>query len=219
MAARHVRTLVLACLMASGAAQAEGFALGIKAGTLGVGPEVTYAFSERFSVRLGVNNITYGFTTTTSGVRYDADLDLVNTTLLLDWHPFRGLFHVTTGFIRNGNVLRLTATPTQAEEIGGITFQPEQIGTLVGEASFDRNAPYLGIGWGNGAQEPGLEVHLELGAMFQGSAGVSLRSRGGEFAGNPVLEEALRREERELEEDLRDFRLYPVISFGLSYSF
>lgn len=219
MATRLVPMLALLGLAVSGGASADGFALGVKAGTLGIGPELSYAVSDRFNVRLGLNNLSYGFSTTTSGVRYEAELDLDNTTLLLDWHPFQGLFRMTVGYIRNGNVLRLTATPTQPEEIGGVTFQPEQIGTLVGEASFKSDAPYLGIGWGNGVQDRGLDVHLELGAMFQGSARVALQSRGGQFAGNPVLEEALRREEREAEEDLSDFELYPVVAFGLSYSF
>lgn len=213
-----MRWLALSGLLLAGAAAAEGFALGVKAGTLGAGLEATYGLSPRFNLRLGINSYTYEYDETTSGIRYDAELDLGSGALLLDWHPFAGVFRVSLGYMRNDNILRLTATPTGDQEIGGNTYTPTDIGTLSGEMTFAENVPYFGIGWGNAARGKGVGFSFELGAMFQDSPQVALRGNGGR-AGDPQFENDLRREEREIEEDLKEFKVYPVVSFGLSYHF
>lgn len=118
----------------------------------------------------------------------------------------------------NDNVLHLKARFTENQEIGGTTYTPGEIGTLSGEVGFEKSVPYAGIGWGNAARGRGLGFSLEIGAMFQGSPEVSLRGDGG-LAGDPAFEDDLRREEEEAEEDLEDFKIYPVVSLGLSYHF
>lgn len=81
------RLLALCGLLAAGNAAAEGFALGVKGGTLGLGVEGTYGLSPRLNLRFGVNGYEYSTTETASEIRYDADLDLGSGALLLDWHP------------------------------------------------------------------------------------------------------------------------------------
>lgn len=207
-----------ACAVVMGAAHAAGFALGAKAGTLGLGVEATAGLSERVNLRFGVNNYTYSFDETTSGIRYDADLKLQSGALLLDWHPFGGVFRLSAGYMRNKNALDLKATPTQNQTIGDQEYTPAQIGTLVGNVKFKKSAPYAGIGWGNAANGRGLGFSAEVGAIFQGAPEVTLRGDGG-LAGDPAFEADLRREEQEAEDDLEDFKIYPVVSFGLSYRF
>lgn len=214
MKLEHIRWLALTGVLCAGPAAAEGFALGVKAGTLGAGVEVTYGLSPRFNLRFGVNSYSYDYEETTSGIRYDAELDLGSGALLLDWHPFAGVFRVSLGYMRNDNVLNLTATPQDDQEIGGRSYRPDQIGTLTGEMTFEKNVPYVGIGWGNAARGKGLGLSFELGAMFQDSPQVALN------ASNPNVRRAdLDQEEREIEQDLEEFKVYPVVSFGLSYHF
>ena len=211
---------LLACsgLLFSAGAAAEGFGLGVKAGTLGLGVEGTIGLSERFNVRIGANSYSYDYDETTSGIRYDGDLDLQSAALLLDWHPFAGTFRVSAGLVHNKNAVHLVATPTTAQEIGGQTFQPNEIGTLRGDVTFKKNVPYAGIGWGNAAKK-GFGMSFEIGALFQDQADVSLRSEGGTLSNDPTLLARLRQEEQEAEADLDDFELYPVISLGFSFHF
>lgn len=216
----HIRWLALAGLLIGGTAAAEGFALGVKAGTLGAGLEATYGLSERFNLRFGVNSLNYEYDETASDIPYNAELELGSVAALLDWHPFRGVFRVSLGYVRNDNQVLLTATPTGGTvNIGGTDFSTTDVGTLTGEVTFKENVPYFGIGWGNAARGEGLGMSFELGAMFQDSPEVALRSEGGTLSTDATLQQRLRDEEREAEEDLENFKIYPVVSFGLSYHF
>lgn len=210
-----IRGLALAGLLVAGPAAAEGFALGVKAGTLGAGVEATYGLSERFNLRFGLNGYKYEYEETASDIRYDAELDLASGAAMLDWHPFAGVFRVSLGYVRNDNRVLLTATPTGTVDIGGQDFSPAQVGTLSGEVTFEENVPYFGVGWGNAARAKRLGFSVELGAMFQDAPEVSLSST----SADPMLQSRLGAEEREIEQDLENFEIYPVVSLGLSYRF
>ncbi len=209
-----VRSLALSGLLVAGTAAADGFGLGVKAGTLGLGVEGTFGLSQRVNLRVGVNDYSYSMDETASGIRYDAELDLSSGALLLDWHPFAGTFRLSAGLMHNKNALHLKATPTTNQTIGGNTYTPAQIGTLTGDVTFKKSAPYAGIGWGNAASPGRFGLSFEIGALFQGKPDVTLRASSG-----LVSQVDLGAEEQQAEADLADFDVYPVISLGLSFRF
>ncbi|MBI3899701.1 MAG: hypothetical protein HY308_15605 [Gammaproteobacteria bacterium] len=212
--------MVLAGLLLTGTANAAGeFGLGVKAGTLGFGLEGIYSLSEQFNLRGGFNKYSHDGDEDASGIRYDGELDLQTAGLMLDWHPFSGTFRISIGIFNNQNEVTLTATPTSDQTIGGSTFTASEIGTLSGKVEFKKTAPYLGIGWGNAVGKGNrFSFNFELGALFQGSADVTLSSDG-TLADDSTYQAALRTEEQEAEDDLDDFKIYPVIAFGMSYRF
>lgn len=209
-----IRLLALSGLLIAGAAGADGFGLGVKAGTLGLGVEGTFGVSPRVNVRAGINDYSLSRNETASGISYDGDLDLRSLALLLDWHPFAGTFRLTAGLMQNKNALKLTATPTSNQEIGGMTYTPAQIGTLSGDVTFKKSVPYAGIGWGNAARHGRFGFNFELGAMFQGSPKVSLTASGGAVSQADLASEA-----QSAEADLDEFKIYPVIALGFSFRF
>jgi hypothetical protein len=213
-----MQLLALSSLFATVGALADDFALGAKAGTLGLGLEGTFRLNDRFNVRGGINGYSRRINETESDIPYHADVNLKSFGLFFDVHPFAGVFRVTAGFINNGNKLHLDATPTSNVNIGGASHTPAEIGTLTGDIKFKSGAPYLGIGWGN-ATGPGspLTFTAEIGAMFQGKANVSLNSTGGTQSNNPTLQSQLRQEEQDVSNDIG--KIYPVISLGLAYRF
>jgi hypothetical protein len=204
-------------LLIAGNAAADGFAIGVKAGTLGLGIEGTFGLSERFNLRAGVNNYSYDFDETASDIRYDTELDLQSGSLLLDWHPFAGVFRISAGYVHNKNALSLRAAPAAGTtvNIGGQDFDGSQVGILTGDVTFKKNVPYAGIGWGNAVRGKGLGFSFEIGAVFQDEPTVRLAST----SSNTALQARLPTEEQQAQEDLDDFKTYPVISFGLSYHF
>lgn len=214
MQIRLIRWLALSGFLIAGSAAADGFGLGVKAGTLGLGVEGTFALSERVNLRAGINNYSLSRDETASDIQYDGDLDLQSGAVLLDWHPFAGTFRLSAGLMYNKNSLSLTATPTSNQEIGNTTYTPAQIGTLTGDVAFKKNVPYAGLGWGNAARHGRVGFNFELGAMFQGSPKVSLSASGGAVSQADLASEA-----QQAEGDLKDFKIYPVISFGLSFRF
>jgi len=205
---------IVACAAVAPTATADGFGLGVKAGTLGLGVEATVGLTGRLNLRAGFNSYTYHYDETAGDVRYDADLELRSTAAIVDWHPFAGTFRLSAGLLSNKNGANLTATPTSNQTIGGVVYTPSQIGTLNGTVSFKKTAPYLGLGFGNAAaKSKGLGFSTELGVLFQGKPDARLTSTGS------VSQADLRAEEQKIENDLDSFKTYPVLGVGLSYQF
>ena len=214
----YFRWLALSGLLVVGSASAEGFGLGVKAGTLGVGVEGTFGLTDRLNLRAGVNNYSLSKSETESDVAYDANIDLKTVALLFDFHPFAGSFRISAGYMHNGNEARLRGTPTGNVEIGNGTFTPAEVGTLLGDISFKSGAPYVGIGWGNAAAKKGhFGFSFEIGALLQGKPDVTLASTGGTLSSDPGFQTQLRQEEQNIENDAPE--IYPVVSLGFSYQF
>ena len=93
------------------------------------------------------------------------------------------------------------------------------MGSLVGELDFDDINSHIGIGWGNAVgKNKQWSFSFDLGVIYQGSPKVNL-SANGTSSGDAAFQRNLAREEQSLEGELEDFQFYPVISFGICYSF
>jgi hypothetical protein len=111
-------------------------------------------------------------------------------------------------------------------DIGGVPVPASLVGTLDGQIKFDPVVPYAGLGWGN-AVGPGRRVRFaaDLGAIFQGKGKATLTPRipAGSPLNAPVARQALQvlldREQAEIEKDVADYTVYPVVSIGISYRF
>ena len=106
-----------------------------------------------------------------------------------------------------------------------VTINGSDLLTARGRVRFNDFAPYLGIGWGNTTRaDRRLYYTFDLGVAFHGSPEVELDVRGPlaevvrEHAGSE-LSAFLAREEKRLEDELKDLDVFPVVSFGLSYRF
>jgi hypothetical protein len=74
-------------------AQGTGFGVTLKAGTPGIGGDLTMGWHPKFNARLGLNVFWYGLEdseTDEEGVttEFQADLKWLTVPLLLDWHPW-----------------------------------------------------------------------------------------------------------------------------------
>jgi len=198
---------------------AQSNSLGVKASTLGLGLEVERSFSDLISGRIGVNYFTYDYSGTEDDIEYDFDLNLMSLSALLDWHPFKGSFRISVGAIYNGNELDAKAKTSGTYDIGDSTYTGAQLGTLKGKIDFDDIAPYLGLGWDTSfGKNKAFGFLFELGVIYQGSPKVDL-SADGPIASDQTFQNELAKEENNLQSDLDDFKVYPVIAIGLSYRF
>jgi len=197
----------------------EDWAIGAKAGTLGIGGELTTSLLPDVHLRGGVQGLGFDFQAEFGDIDYDVDVDLFNPMLVLDWYPFSGKFRVSAGIVFNNSDIRLDATSSQPIEIGGSVYNPADIGSIRGESDFDGVAPYIGIGFGNPLSSDGRWGFMtEAGVAFIGSPNVKLRATG-PFANNPALLADLAQEEEQIEDDLDAIRIYPVLSMALYYRF
>ena len=198
---------------------AQNISLGVKASTLGLGLEAERPFSDLLSGRIGVNYFTYDYSGTEDDIDYDFDLNLMSFSALLDWHPFKGSFRISVGAMYNGNDLDAQAKASDTFDIGDATYTGAELGTLKGKIDYDDIAPYLGLGWDTSfGKNKAFGFLFELGVVYQGSPKVEL-SADGPIANDPIFQNELAKEESNLQSDLDNYKLYPVIAIGLSYRF
>lgn len=205
-------------------------AIAAKAGTLGLGAELTVGLSPQVNVRLGANGYNYeDEDREVSDIDYDAEANLRTATALLDWHPGGRGFRLTAGAVYNDTSVEGHSLPPASGfyDIGGVPVPVGLVGTLDAKADFDPVVPYAGLGWGNAvAGNKKIGFFVDLGVVFQGKADVTLTPNIP--ANSPInttpgarqaLDILLRREEQDLEDEVADYDLYPVVAIGLSYRF
>jgi len=212
--------VVLLSIASFAPAFAADVGIAVRAGSQGAGAEIGVGVTKWFTLRGGVYDLSVSESFEEGGIDYDGDLTLGGVGLLADFHPFRNGFRVSAGFFSNNNEIDLEATPTTNQIIGNnpVPYTPMEIGTLTGRVAFDDAAPYLGIGWGNIARGKRVGFVADLGVLKQGSGEVRLEADG-LAATIPSFLADLNAEAMEVEDDISDYDLWPVISVGLSVRF
>jgi hypothetical protein len=205
----------------------SGWAITPEIGTLGVGASVTKSLTPNLNARVGVNAASIsvgGYQKRRNEVTYDANLDLLNVSTLVDYHPFQNSgFRVSGGLVFNDNKVegRGRIRDNVEFEYNNNRYTTKDISSVKGKVSFPNNiAPYLGIGWGN-AVKPGNRwgFSANLGVIFAGAPQVNLDADIVNESLREQINRDLRVEERELEDDIKGFKFYPVVSVGVSYQF
>jgi len=226
IAMRKIGLLVIAALWLGSAslAGAAGFGAGLRVSSLGVGLEGAAGVMPDLNVRGGIYGFQYSYSGTESGNEYEFDLELFSAAGLVDYHLLGGGFRVSGGVLFNGNGIDAvgeTALGT-TYEIGGEVYTIDEVGEFTGDVEFSSLAPYAGIGWGNMASgKPGLGLLLDLGVVFQGSPSVALGTEKvlDDARAQEELEANLAAEEADMEDGLKEFKFYPVLSVGVRYTF
>lgn len=195
----------------------SGKGLTAKIGTLGVGAELNLGISDRLAARIGLNTFTHNYNTNESSVNYDIKLQLQSVNILADWYPFAGWFRTSAGLLYNNNKATLNGSPTSGSyTINGQTYLSTDVGSVQGTMTFNKVAPYLGIGWGNPvAKNKGWGLASDIGVLFQGKPKTSLTATCLTTCGS--LQSDTAAENAKLQDDLSNFKWWPVVSVGISY--
>lgn len=212
--------LLAASLCAVFPAQAAG--IGVRAGTTGVGVDLGWSLVPTLSARLGYSGLSYKTTIEETNVSYDAKLKMSNLSGFLDWSPL-GPFRITAGLVGTGTKADVTGTPTAGSfTINGVTYSAADVGTLSGSVEPGRSAaPYLGIGYGNVAGA-GVNFYFDLGVMLQGAPTASLSATCGPAVPPPQctqIRNDVAAEQQRLQDKLDKYKVFPVLSLGLTIGF
>lgn len=212
--------VLLSALALCGSVSAnDNFWIGIKAGTLGYGAEVSWRPIGWLDVRAGANFFDYDDTGSQAGINYDATLALdtyyLTGNLRFPVSPFR----ITAGAFSNNNEIRMVSLDMAAYQIGDspVPFTPTEVGTLETVTSFDSVSPYIGAGFDFTVINR-LGLSLDFGVLWQGDPIVTLTSTG-TLASNQVFQDALEVERQQLEEEVEVLKAYPVVSIGFNFNF
>jgi hypothetical protein len=214
----HAVLSLCTLILLSGELVAQDYAASVKLSTLGVNLEVCRSLGPSFNVHLGGSIFSYTYESgVQAGEDYEmsAKLNLSSVALLGDWYPFESTsLHVTGGAVLNLNKPVVTATPTISKMIGGDVYNKENLGTIGIDLSFNKIAPYVGIGIGNPtAGDKGFGFVMDIGAYYQGPPKIAMTANG------LLAPSASPEQEAIVETNLNWFTFYPVVSLGLSYKF
>ena len=210
--------LLVICL--SQTARAYGrLAIAGKAGTLGLGGELMVNVLSDVNLRFGATALDLDLDGELADIDYDFDMDLRTFPLVLDWYPFDDAFHISAGIIFNETDVGLDAEFGGTVTIGDTVYDAGDVGVLSGEMTVDRTVPYVGIGWGNAfGKKRRWGILSDVGVAFIGSPDVTLTATG-PLASTPDFLIDLAREQADLEDDIGDFKVYPVLSVSLFFRF
>jgi hypothetical protein len=215
-----------------------GFAVGVKAGTLGIGIQAAAQVANRVNVRGGFNVFNYSNSFTESGTNYDASLNLRSVEANLDL-LIGGGFRFSPGILlyNNNNLsANLSAPAGQQFSIGGVTYvndTPPISGT--GSISFNKFSPMLAIGFGQMVPRSGrhFSVQFDMGVVFEDAPTVGLTYGGnacvlapnGAKVGcapinlQPSIVANITSEQTKVSDALKILKYYPVMSLGFGWRF
>ncbi len=210
--------LAASAIMVFGTASAD-FGVGVKAGTLGLGLEGRWNPVPMIDFRVGANAYDYDTDGSEAGIDYDTTLELdsyyITGNINFPLSPLR----LTGGVFANNNEFAMTSQDTGGQdiELGGVPLPADVVGTLTGRTYFEDVAPYVGIGIDFEVFDK-VGLNFDLGVLWQGEPNVDLTADG-TGVGLLPFEAALELERQELEDDLSDYKAYPVISLAFIYNF
>ncbi len=207
--------LVVLALLATSVANADNdFGLGVKVGTLGIGLEASWKPLPYMDIRIGTSSYDYDNDGKYGNINYDAVFALDQYYATANFHFPISPMRITAGVYSNGNEFLLVND--QLQDIGG--YPGGLIGTITSKTTFSDRAPYLGIGFDfTLAGKVGL--NFDLGVLWQGDPEVTLEVDGILKDDQNFRDEVLDPERQALEDDLSDFKAWPVISLGFVYQF
>ena len=207
-------------------------AVGVKAGTLGIGFQVGTALAPRINVRGGANFFNYHDTLNKDGAVYNGTLQLRSVEAKVDLFIIGG-FRFTPGvLLYNDNNITATALVAagQSVTLGGTTYYSSASDPIRGTAGLTLNkfAPTLGIGFGNLLPRSARHWSLstDLGIVFQGEPQFALGLTGSACAANgtncqPVstIQASIENERAKIQNDAKPFKYYPEISIMFGWKF
>ena len=221
---RHTAVFAAVCSLSLLAATPThaftGVSAGASIGSDGIGPDVIVDVVPLVKARAGFRYASFNLNRTIDDIDYDLDVGFTSGVLGLDLHPVRNGLRLSAGAYIGDRTFVLDAMPASPVVIGDVTFQPAEVGTISGDVEWNSAAPFIGIGFNNGAYAvKRFGFQAMIGAMYMGEPDVNLTATGGLLATDPAFLAELAEEESRLQDDFDDFPVLPILSLGMTVRF
>lgn len=219
--------------------------IALRASTMGIGLQAATPINDYFKLRAGIDFV--GFKTSTFDIGLDdpdgmfkeafgytpdykmkGELNFTNGNILVDFHPTKGIFHLTAGVFIGANKLKASgflANPNTGEratlkpgvsEWPYVDFDGHRL--TLDDANLDAILqlgkiikPYFGLGVGRAIANKRVAFKFELGMIYQGD--YSLEQNGKKLDVESNASESF--------EDIDDYtkwlKWWPMLNFQLSY--
>jgi hypothetical protein len=211
------------------------FALAFKTSSLGLGADLGMRMFRPLNLRVGFGVFNYGESLKHEGVPFHGDLRLRSLQALVDWFPFAGNFHVSSGIAFN-NSNRVTARsmppPGEVQKIDNIIFisDPRNPITGIAKSTVAVAAPMILVGFGNlVSRNRHFAYSFDVGVVYQGRPTSSFVLMGrvcdptlticSDLANDVDTQQEVKSARRALDKSVSFLRFYPVISVEFGYRF
>ena len=210
-------------------------AIGFKADTLGLGVEFATPMAYRLNLRSSINFFAFNDSFSIDGVNYNANLHLKSSETTVDWFPRgEGGFHISPGilYVKNSMSAPAFVNPGQTFTLGTQGFTNSVDDPMTGTSSVvypRRFAPLLLVGYGNiiPRVRKHFSIPIEVGLAYTGAPVISVALHGTacttegcvNFAGNAQAQAYVQQEVHTLNEDLKRYPVFPIVSVGVAYHF
>ncbi|HRO86195.1 MAG TPA: hypothetical protein PK110_15330 [Niabella sp.] len=197
--------------------------LGIHGGTQGFGINGAYSFSNKFGVRLSSSLASFGRSDvlTWSGNEYNLSMssNSGNAFMQAEYRPFNDpnsqsrllqKLAITAGaayFYKLKGAA--TGVPAKDYQMGDLTINKEDIGSINATAKYKPLAPYAGLALRQMKIQSKLSLNLDMGSHYLSAPEVTLV--GDKLLSGNEANQAI------LENNLKGYRWLPVLQLGLSY--
>lgn len=215
-----------------GARALPDLAVGVTAGTAGIGGQLTAQLLPFVNVRGSIQGFSYNRSINEDGIDYDGKLKLFTYGGFIDVYPFIKGPRLSAGLIGNANKVRLKATCPDTCEVGDLTVSGDSA-QINGQLGFRNVAPYLGLGFTNPMQGLPFYVGFDAGVMFHGKPKPRLAASGTgtvsdsegntrenvDLAQDPEIQAAIADEQANLAADVDQYKFYPIVQLSLGWRF
>jgi hypothetical protein len=207
-------------------------AIGTRSGTLGLGGQIATPLASWLNLRAGVQLFNFDYGLAVDGANYQAQAHLKFGQASLDIFPFHG-FHISPGVLYSISAFSATMNvPAGATfSLGSTTYTSSATDPVNGSANivFTRTImPALTLGFGNMIARAGKHwsFPFEVGAAYTGHYTAQLKLQGSACiqygcmsTSTPAIQQSVLAEQNGLNEPMKHFQLYPIITSGLSFRF
>jgi hypothetical protein len=214
---RAIRELTAVLALFAGSAAAAAGLGGLKAGSPGIGLEVSSGVLEPFGRRAWITATRHDVEE--AAVRYDDSFRYGTGFLLADWHPGGTGFRLSGGLAYNHQRTELGGRPSGSTIGIGGSYPMAPFGSFDDRMRYAKPSPYLGMGWGIApSRKSGLYFSADLGVMYQ-RPGASLIGSCRALTPAACGLSSDFRDESDPRNGSEDFRFFPVVSFGVGLRF
>jgi hypothetical protein len=176
-----------------------------------------------FDLVLGYSTLDYDDTfSDDDGNSFSASATIEAPRIGLQFFPL-GFLNMEVGLVMGAPDIGIEVRPNENDtfDIGDNTYQASDIGYLTGDVAFENDtAPYVLFGIGRNVGG-GLGLSLSAGVIQYGAPNANLSTQECQlgFLECAALIADVELEERDVNNDLDEFELWPFLRVGLTYSF
>ena len=214
----------------------HSLAVGLTLGTGGIGVELATPINTKLNLRGGASFFSYNTSFIVDTIPITGALHLSNINAEVDYFPRARSFHISPGITFYDNT-RFNATifvpGNQVVVFNDQNYTSDPNDPIRGTAdiSFGRTvAPRLTVGFGNVIRHhtAHLTFPFEIGAEYIKTPSAIFNLTGSScdapndcnpINSDPETQENITEQQNEINADVKPFRIFPIITFGVSYKF